>query len=362
MFRANVADLGRTIFLKLKNIQALIINYSGVGNWVMLLPLLQEVERVISQFQYHHIFNPAIKDKKFLSWAGIKNLLSCVPSIWRRFNPHDWENIEGFLKKENINTLINLRSPEVLKIDPHYDNFKQKHIHHLDFWDMYDVMHSNLYNQTMNQNISELFRHHHISLRNVDLHWLGKRLKKCNNRESKIYQCVGFFTAASQSIKKWRLQDWIQLGILVISSKNVSINVYAGITSKEQQFATTIVNRLQRHANIQQIRLVKSLTISELAKSLATLDVLVSNDTVAVHLATAINISIIGLYFSTNSRVWGNTSDNFIAVQSQKGLKCPQMIHGQGNCTAYYDDCLAPCKEEVTPERVWTVMKEKLVC
>ena len=107
-------------------------------------------------------------------------------------------------------------------------------------------------------------------------------------------------------------------------------------------------------------RVVSNLSVFELAQSISRLSFLVSNDTFAVHLAAAIDIPTIGLYFTTNASIWGGHSEHFTPVQSEIGLNCSLMKYASGNCKNYYLGCPEWCnnKSDVTPSRVWQMIEE----
>lgn len=342
----------------MKNKCALIINYSGFGNGFILLPILRELERVEPEFKYYHIENPVLQDNDVLSLAGIKNLIGFVPSIWRRFYSSDYDGIERFIKKHKIDILINLRSPDTLGSNHNYGGFKQKYRCCLEFWDMYKLVQSNTQTQSMYQNIVELFRLNKVAIKKINVHWLKKHFQEENLSSTKFR--VGFFVASSQSIKQWQFENWSKLGRMLLDMSDLSINVYMSISPKDRKYEIAIFENLQIYKSGDRVHLIKCNTNLELMNSFNLLDLLISHDTMAIHLATALDLSTIGLYFATNARVWGSPNGNFSAIQSQHGLKCPHMQQHQGDCTAYYGGCLAPCKVEVHADMVMEAIIQRL--
>jgi ADP-heptose:LPS heptosyltransferase len=78
-------------------------------------------------------------------------------------------------------------------------------------------------------------------------------------------------------------------------------------------------------------------------------------------MAAALDVPAVGLYFSTDSDIWGGMNEKFLPVQSQTGLSCPSFKHDAGNCNFYYGGCPGPCKDEVTPERVYRAVEQQLL-
>ena len=333
------------------------INYAGIGNGIILLPIIRQMELDYPQFQYYHISNPLFENEEFLSSTGINNFRGCVPSIWRRFKRDNWEDMETFIENMRIDTIVNLRSTEILEHEPCYSDFKQVHSDHIDFIDMSPTTQSDSSYNNIRLRILDLLRHNKLIFGDVDFNFLSQLLNSDNHCNNEYSPRIGFFTGASQFIKKWNLTSWIELGKLLLDSTNGLVFIYAGSTPKEKEFAFDIARELQRYEDEQRIKLIHELTIYELAKSLSTLTLLISNDTVAIHLAAALNISAIGLYFSTDSNIWGGYNSKFTAIQSQSGLGCAKMRRIQGNCTEYYGNCTAPCKDEITPKHVWSKIK-----
>ena len=339
----------------MENKKALIINYPGLGNGFILLSILRELQHTAPFLKYFHIENSVLQNNTILEWAGVSNIVGFVPAIWRRFNIENWDDIEAFISDNDVDLLINLRSPEVLDENANYKHFKQRYGYLLDFWDMYEIIHPNFKDHTMYQNIEQLFQHNNINIKNVELHWLKNRLKK-----SKSGYNIGFFTAASQSNKRWHPENWIELGMKLFCCHDISINIYAGISSEESQYAVAISERLQLGDQYNKAKLVKCHSILELIDSLSKTDLLITNDTVAVHLGTVLDLPTIGMYFATSAKVWGSPNGHFSAIQSQYGLECPHMRHGEGNCIKYYTDCSSPCKDEISPNLVLKSVIQKL--
>lgn len=75
---------------------------------------------------------------------------------------------------------------------------------------------------------------------------------------------------------------------------------------------------------------------------------IVSNDTFAIHLASALNISTVGLYFSTDPIIWGGLSDEFYSVEST--VKCDGVKKNIGNCVHFETGCsnLKKIKNSIT--------------
>jgi hypothetical protein len=90
----------------------LITNFDGLGNGILLLPILKQLELVLEDFFYFHTYNPIFEMPVLTTEVDLSNYLGSVPALWRRFDTHNWDSIGAFLEQEKINLLINLRDQD----------------------------------------------------------------------------------------------------------------------------------------------------------------------------------------------------------------------------------------------------------
>jgi ADP-heptose:LPS heptosyltransferase len=340
-----------------KHRRGLFVNFVGQGNALSVIPLLYRLELVAPEFKYFHIDNHVFHIEEMRP----TNIVGLVPAHWRRFSPCDWPTITKFLKEEKIDVIINVRN-EGPSYDVNYFNFKKMFGSRLAFLDFFDLFESHsAIPRSISQQIVDLFRQNGLDLSQYDRSWLKRLLTKSEqansiSRENRI----GFFTGVSQSVKAFPLNDWCLLGAFVLNETKFELNIYAGNTRSEGNLAAKVHAQLCEIHGASRCRLVSSLSLTELAKDLLQLRLVVTNDTAITHLAAALDLKTVALYFSTDHRIWGYDHPSFRAVQSQMGLACSFFKPGSGNCERYYSGCYAPCKNEVTPERVFRAISELL--
>jgi ADP-heptose:LPS heptosyltransferase len=147
---------------------------------------------------------------------------------------------------------------------------------------------------------------------------------------------------------------------MLLEETDYDLVIYAGQQEDELDLAQTVLNELQLRFPAARCSSVEHQTLEALCSHLSGLDLLVSNDTSCVHIAAALDVPTVGLYFSTDSAIWGGLNEKFTAVQSYTGLACDSFKRDAGNCNYYYGGCPAPCKDEVTPARVYQLVKQHL--
>jgi ADP-heptose:LPS heptosyltransferase len=334
----------------------LIINFGGIGNGIMILPILKKLEEAAPNHLYFHTHNPVFDLPNLIDWLGLKNFLGTVPSVWRRFQPARWATIKNFLSANRIDAIVNLRN-EGPRRDLGYFSFKQEMAHSgIEFWELdqsqieHRADHCHLVEDQAN-----LFQSHGIEMRLFNRLWLRDYVL-ATGRKRAARKEIGFFTGASQEVKTWPAVEWAKLGRKILARTDFNIVVYAGEVEREKVLAQEVAEQLQNSFSRERCTLVANQTLESLYAHMSGLELLISNDTSSVHIAAALDVPTIGLYFSTDSMIWGGLNEKFTAVQSGFGLACPSFKRDAGNCDYYYGGCPGPCKAEVTPQRVYQAL------
>ncbi len=334
---------------------ALIVNFAGLGNGIMTLPILKALDQEARAIRYFHIDNPIFHVPEFMSWASLRRFEGTVPTIWRRFEVTDWRTILDFIENERIDTIISLRN-EGYDFDTSYFEFKQL-ARNLAFWDLPGLDSCTPLGSTkISIQITDLFRSHGFQLTTYERHWL----RNCLGIEPSPVATDGdiaFFPAAATKVKRWPTEAWIRLGELILRRTNNNIRVYSGVGKEEKASAISMVNSLRESIGSDRCTLLQDLSIPELARSASDVSFIISNDSFAVHMAEALAIPSLGLYFSTDAGIWGASDNKSVSIQSSFGLQCPEFKVNSGNCRFYYGNCPAPCKNEVTPMRVFYTLQ-----
>lgn len=341
-----------------KNI--LFVNFSGLGNGVLIIPMFMRLKAIHPECRYYHVENPMFALQDLADWLNLGGFLGTVPSPWRRFAEEDHEQIENFIRENNISLIVNLRNEGPVR-DHGYTLFKNRaYAKGLDF---VELDHRSASSRTKHKRILEdqldALARYGLDLRPLPTNWLKDFLQDRGELPKKTNE-VGLFTGANQKIKRWQVERWISLGRWTIEELNKDIVVFAGTSVPEQEEARQVYEALKGIAKGSRCQLVIDISLECLIRSLSAVDLLVSNDTVAIHLAAALGVQTIGLYFSTDKSIWGGASDCFQGLQSLTGLRCASFKRDAGNCQLYYQDCPAPCKDDIAPELVSQTVKNVL--
>ncbi|HET7232363.1 MAG TPA: glycosyltransferase family 9 protein [Longimicrobium sp.] len=329
----------------------LVVHFVGIGNGITALPILKRLEETVPGIGFFHTANPVFESPEFMEWFNFRGFLGTVPAGWRRFAEDDWEGIEAFIRENRIGAVVNLRN-EGPGRDTGYFRFRERMAGTAEFWHLDQAaLRARPAHRLLVDDQVGLFAEHGVELGDFDRGWLRRHLA-ASGLLAAPSSAVGFFTGVNESVKRWPPARWTALGRLVLRHTPLDVVVYAGAGEHELLQARAAAAPLQA-AFPGRVRLVEGLTLHQLCASLSALSLVVSNDTSCVHIAAALGLPTVGLYFSTNAAIWGGASDRFRAVQSRTGLECPAQKRDAGNCTFYYGGCPAPCMDEVSPERVF---------
>ena len=329
----------------------LILHFTGIGNGVLQLPLLKRLEEAAPGIQYYHVHNPVFDVPEFVRFMGLKNLLGTVPARWRRCEPRDWDAIRHFIESEDIDVVVNLRN-EGPERDRGIAGLREMLAPEgLEFWELdQGELLARRVSELLVEDHRNLFLRHGIDLGSVRYGWLrdlfGARPKP------PVTKRLGLFTGSSTPVKRWRSDDWIELGRRLLSTFNLDVVVFAGSSPEEREAALGIHESLAVWDR-GRCHFVADRSLFELCERLDELELVVGNDTACIHIAAALDLPAIGLYFSTRGAIWGGASDRFIAIQSDLGPACGAFKWDAGNCRFFYGGCPAPCRLGVTPQAVY---------
>ncbi|WJS05556.1 glycosyltransferase family 9 protein [Roseibium aggregatum] len=337
------AGLGRRVML---------VNFSGLGNAICVSGLMRATKQSGLGWSYVHNVCPGLSDSAFCLHAGLDMLHGLYPGIWRRFSPDDWPEIEQYLEANEIDTIINLRN-EGPDFDVGYAAFKSKHVERFAFFDLFDdAVAGRLGTRNLMADWRELFLRAGARIKAPHA-WLTGLL----TTEVAAAGNIGFFPTSSQMVKRWKDDNWIRLTQLLQARGQRRFRIVSGILDQEREDALRLAENLHRRLAVEVHVAFYDDTLGFL-RGLEGLEVLVANDTAAVHAGAALGIPTVGIYLATSGLIWGGFSSEFVAVQSADGLACPEQKPHAGNCRLYYSGCPAPCHDSVTPERVARTVEE----
>jgi ADP-heptose:LPS heptosyltransferase len=338
----------------------LVTDYNGIGNGVILVPVLRELERLDEHARYFCLDNPVLRHEGITARAGLRGPAGLVPAIWRRFGPEHWEEITAFLVRERIEVVVNLRNEE-LDLDHRYPDYRAWLAGQgvaVEFWDLYDEAARADEKELAAVKAVRLLRRHGLPLGEPDAVWL-RGFGQDSAPEAADGTRVGLFVGASQRVKRWPADRWAALAAeLAGRIERPAYTVLAGLDAHERELAAGVAEAVR--AGGAPVRLVEGQGFTDFVAMLCGLDLLVSNDSAAVHIAAAAGVPTAGLYMASLASVWGPRGATARGVQSPVGSACPHMKPAAGSCRLYYTGCPAPCQDGVTPGRVAEVLHEVL--
>lgn len=332
------------------------INFTGIGNGIIIAPILRCFEESFPSTKYFHSENPVLSDDWFISKAQLKNLIGFSSIAWRRFKKEDWSAIANFIREHQIDLIINLRNEGPRYADISYYQFKdwvKGVLGNASFWDLdFSEIEKRHEQKSLTQDIIELLRKERVSFCHYDPEWL----KVSDNPKTGI----GFGMAASQKNKQWPIQKWVDLGARVRDELNEEVVLFPGTSDEGIEQAGEVGAVLGKDM----CHLVMHEPLSIVAQRISSLRCFVSNDTGLLHIATATDVPSVGLYTSTDADVWApNKNHDFKAIENSFfKARCPDRKVYCGNCFHYYDPCPAITEygDDIDPAAVLKAIKELL--
>ena len=315
----------------------------------MMVPILKCFEQTYLDAHYFHTENKILSDQFFLSAGGLRNLVGLTDINWRRFEEKNWNKIISFIKENQIDTVINLRN-EGPKFDTNYYNFKNKILNQLEVG-FYELDFSEEVNQlevvSIEKKIINLLKRLKVDFYTFNREWL-----KYGKLEKSGIVCV---LAASQENKRLLEKNWITF--LNALKTNEQIFLVPGTSKDEVKTAlsTQINSKIKTSLVLQE-------SLSSLVGLISKAKIVVSNDTGLLHIAAAVGTKAVGLYISTNSKIWAPQSTLVTIFQSEHYGKCEYLKKNAGNCLCYYRKCLTiqGRGDGIDMERVVNVVEQAL--
>ncbi|MFH1705040.1 MAG: glycosyltransferase family 9 protein [Patescibacteria group bacterium] len=340
------------------NLQCLVCKFFGIGNGIVIIPILRCFEKSYPATNYYHTENQILADPWFLGKAGLKNLKGLSPSVWRRFKEEDWFTISSFVKEKNIDLIVNLRN-EGPRYDIGYYRFKEEEYKKnipLTFWDLdFGIIEHRTKYQNLTGDILKFFKTKGVDITVYNPKWLNT-IRKIKDQEG-----VGFGVAASQTNKRWPTAKWIGLARKILAGSDEKIVLLPGQSEKEIEEAKFVI----QHVGQKKCRLITNESVGNIALQIGELKCFVSNDTGFLHIAVAIGVPTTGLYVSTNSEIWSPyDKTNFFALQNSFITKCLDSKPHCGNCFHYYDICPAIARygDDIDVDEVYKIISRQLIC
>ncbi len=334
-----------------KNKHAWFINFTGIGNGIIIAPILKCFEQSYPIIDYFHSENEILSDGWFAERARLKKLKGFSPIAWRRFSKKDWEEILDFINKNEIDLIINLRN-EGPEYDTGYYEFKDFLIrdHKINFWDLdFDVIKKRQVQENLTDDILNLLQLNGVDISTYEPQWLfSERTEK---------EGIGFGMAASQKNKRWPTHKWAELAQEITKAYNQKIILFHGLSQEEIDQALAV----QKHVGFSKCELAGHHKLKDVAVILGKLKCFISNDTGLLHISSATGTHTIGLYTSTDPNIWSPyCKTNFLSCANIFMEKCLARKIYCGNCFHYYDPCPAITQygDSIDPKQVLSLLRK----
>ncbi|MEU8030830.1 glycosyltransferase family 9 protein [Streptomyces sp. NPDC049099] len=316
---------------------AMVVINEGVGNGIIAAPLLAAFERAHPGWRYFMAPNIALDTEWVRRAVGMQGASGTFPALWRRFLPAHREELWDFLDRNGVTLVVNLRM-ESAEEDGNYFEFRADATERgVDCWDLHELG-ERPQRLPFGEQAAGLIRAHNVP---VDLNpaWL-------TDRRQPRPGVAGCYVGASAAVKRWPADEWSTL-ITRLDDRGLDVEVAVGLAEDEQVLA----RRLSSAPGVSDTVFLNSL--EALRDWIAGLDVLVSNDTLAAHLAAALGCPVVTLYLATAGDIWSPMAAPEVSrvVQSAVALSCSYM-KPNGTCRRYYTGCPAPCASGVRPADV----------
>jgi ADP-heptose:LPS heptosyltransferase len=309
---------------------AYIVNFGGVGNGIMTMPIFQHL---ISNKIYDKIFcseNRVITNSTLTRLAQVHNQLEAVNSSWRRFEKNNWDNMHNFLQIHDIAHIYNFRN-ENLEL---YEEFKKRYPEYSYFDLDFETLRQRKAQRAVHVDIFNLFKGHQFDNNKNTCEWLSSFRAPYPETVT-----IGFMVSASQQNKELPLEQWITLGTKLLAKYPLlRISIFSGIKDHELSFAEAVVGEIRDT----RCTFVGKLNLIETIEKMGELHCFVSNDTGLLHICGALGLPAVGLYTSTDPDIWKpNTFAHFISVTHPSIGTCEIWKPYAGTCGHFYETCNA---------------------
>lgn len=308
----------------------LIVNFAGLGDGLIELPFLKNMESTAPQVRFFHTGGTMFDDRELMRVLDLRVCGGVVPAIWRKFAADHWAGIEALAQEQGIRRIINLRNlgPE---FDTGYFAFKQRHGARFEF---FDYPFDGADDRNIRADMGKLLRCAGLVDGEVNPHVLRKQV--LGTRPHVLPRGIGINIHAGSPFKWWPYSKWKELCLELIDFE--PLMVFAGHGEKESGLASRLVEELESHRR-GRTRLVGGLGIPGILREIGALKCVVSADSWIPHAASGLGTPSATLYIVTSSRTWGPASDPGTVMESPYLRECSRFSAPLGACLDQYAGC-----------------------
>jgi hypothetical protein len=303
----------------------------GLGNGLILAPVLADLERHLHRWRYLAAPNAALAAGWLRTAVGLSAPTAAFPPLWRRFAPDQRVELWEMIETESVDLVVNLRK-EALTEDAGYLTFRTEATQRgLECWDLHELTSDELRLPIGAQAVA-LLRRHGVTTGTAPPDWLSEWRRP-------HHAVVGCYVGASVPGKRWAPASWAAL-IGVLAARGLAAEIATGFDAGERTLAERVASSVDGP-----IEIVRPGSLEALRDWIGSLTMLVSNDTAAVHCAAALGCPVAALYLTTDGAIWQPLAEpgHLATAQSALALACP-LMKVDGTCRRHYLGCFAPCQ------------------
>jgi len=165
----------------------------------------------------------------------------------------------------------------------------------------------------------------------------GKMAKLRLDRFEKI---IGLCPGARHNTKRWATDRYAEIGVRCASDMDAKVFIFGG--PDETELCTALADRINREVGTERAsHFCNQLSLLETAAAMEYCDVVVSNDTGLMHLATAMNRKVVAIFGSTVREFGFFPYDESAVVLERAGLYCRPCSHiGRRECPEKHFRCM----------------------
>ncbi|HTE52789.1 MAG TPA: glycosyltransferase family 9 protein [Kofleriaceae bacterium] len=317
--------------------------YTGLGDALLLGPILRELSRRYPGRVFYPE-NPVLALYRRLGVPGLVDVQGSDPGLRRLLDPLD-PALLAFLERHRIAAVLNFRR-DLLQ---HGDAYRRgaallaaRGLHVSDLCSGTRASH----HQT--RHVAELAAEYAEGLGVSAPASPGWLREAAGLPRSPARGPVVLYAGAGQVHKRLGPAFWIRLAGLLHPHAAGRLVVLAGVTEPERRDGQAISDAL-RAAEVDH-QLLVALDLFDVTTVLARAAVAVSCDTYLVHLCSALDVPLVGLYPATSAVMYGPHHPLAVSLSSPYYRRCPSR-NAMGNCDAWEHGCDdTPCHDELSAD------------
>ena len=195
----------------------------------------------------------------------------------------------------------------------------------------------------------------------LELHIPDEVLFGVSSKMAKLHldrfeKVIGLCPGARHDTKRWPAERYAEIGVRCARDMDAKVLIFGG--PDETELCTTLADRVNREAGAERAHhFCNQLSLLETAAAMEYCDVVVSNDSGLMHLATAVHRKVVAIFGSTVREFGFFPYDNGAVVLEKAGLYCRPCSHiGLRECPEKHFRCML----EIEVDDVYRRMKDVL--